>query len=160
LRAPTVPESPRLASRSRWKPRHESPANRATSPTTSTRRSGRPQPVRVDFSRRPRERLQKVMSTEGHERATEQTRRAFGVAFRSRAWSVRRRTDRRWRLSHVRIPVGSAGGSVMTRGGGTGSAGKLAGSSTKRQSTTPSGRAALGAMSPGQPSLQSVSPAV
>jgi hypothetical protein len=32
LRAPTVPESPRLASRSRWKPRHESPANRATSP--------------------------------------------------------------------------------------------------------------------------------
>lgn len=59
---------------------------------------------------------------------------------------------------HVRIPVGGAGGCRTTRGGRRSCVGNLVGSSMKRQSTRPSGRAALGASKPGHPSLQSVSP--
>ena len=46
----------------------------------------------------------------------------------------------------------------MTLAGAIGSAGKTVGSSMKRQSTSPLGRAALGASKPGQPSFQSASP--
>lgn len=69
-----------------------------------------------------------------------------------------RRRALAWLSNQVRIPVGGAGGSVTILGGGTGRAGKTAGSSTKRQSTSPSARAAVGARSPCQPSFQSASP--
>jgi hypothetical protein len=86
-----------------------------------------------------------------HWRTTGEREDRFGRAARSLLRQVQG-------ASQVRIPVGGAGGSATTRGGAAGSACNVAASSTKRQSTSPSGRAALGASNPGHPSLQSVSP--